>query len=133
MNISYSSTDTTDGIHNKSDNFNVVTVDSRLTSAFSLSKTPTSTEGSSDNSSTFVLNSKPIDNVTVTFGSKNLQTTGTSAFIYHYNNYDNSFEEQKSILEELGYSVTGSAAYPPAASDIAGVRIGAYRISVVLV
>ena len=123
MNISYSSTDNTDGVHNKSDNFNVVTVDSRLTSAFSLSKTPTSTEGSSDNSSTFVLNSKPIDNVTVTFGSKNLQTTGTSAFIYHYNNYDNSFEEQKSILEELGYSVTGSAAYPPAASDIAGVRI----------
>ena len=79
MNVSFSSTDSTDGVHGESGSFNVITNDSGITGTFTLSpSTPSVAEGSSNNSSTFVLTSAPNGTVTVTLSSDNSSELGVS-------------------------------------------------------
>jgi hypothetical protein len=70
VNFAVTSTDPTDVVHNVNTSITVTTVDSGLGTAFSLSTaTPAVTEGTTDNSTTFVLLSPPKGTVTVTFSS----------------------------------------------------------------
>jgi len=79
MNVSFSSTDSTDGVHGETGSFNVITNDSGITGTFTLSpSTPSVGEGSSNNSSTFVLTSAPNGTVTVTLSSDNSSELGVS-------------------------------------------------------
>ncbi|MDG2198942.1 MAG: sialidase domain-containing protein [SAR324 cluster bacterium] len=79
MNVSFSSTDSTDGVHGETASFNVITNDSGITGTFTLSpSTPSVAEGNSDNSSTFVLTSAPNGTVTVTLSSDNSSELGVS-------------------------------------------------------
>ncbi len=70
VNIAVTSTNTGDNVHNVNTSITVTTVDSGLGTAFSLSNnSPSTTEGTTDNSTTFVLLSPPKGTVTVTFSS----------------------------------------------------------------
>ncbi len=78
MNVSFSSTDPTDGVYGETGSFNVITNDSGITGTFTLSPSTRVGEDSSDNSSTFVLTSAPNGTVTVTLSSDNSSELGVS-------------------------------------------------------
>ncbi len=82
ISMALTSTNTGDNVHNINTSITVTTVDSGLGATFSLSNnSPSTTEGTTNNSTTFVLLSPPKGTVTVTFSSADDNETVVSRIL----------------------------------------------------